>query len=354
MGVVALRLDEARAAAVRAHGLDPNADVTKMIAESLRRAASVRCPSAPSALVAAVEGALAMIYDVDSGLVSDVLDQIIAVGDLVEAVDEQAGLRRRVLYLGSPRYVLRQSGDVLLLGVRPDAEQLVVDELLEKMASSGHVRRIDRASEEDVLLLQAHGLEEISEARWMKVSEPCDATELIERYDAALDRQSPSGEISGLQILDSARSASYYRGRWRKEQPGDSGRFVARRSQGYGSDLWCYVELNDGLHIRLLDLPTTTRNRGCDEAWHLQAAIDAARGNPQELILRRTGEGRVKLGLPAPPPRWLQRRWDLLGNPTTVRSALFSYEFSPSDTRDEVDFVKRHLWMTTRIEREEA
>ena len=198
--------------------------------------------------------------------------------------------------------------------------------------------------------LDAYGLREIPEAKWTGRPEPTEARDFIDFYVRKLRRQPLSGTVEGLRVLDPASTPTFYRGRWRSASASDNGVFVARRSQRYGSDLWCLVELTDGEHRRLLDLPLPGAPRGCDQAWQLQAAIDAANGNPQQLLIRRTGRGRVQLGLPSPPPKWLQRRWDLLGEPVRVPSALLGYEFAVQDARDEAEFVRAHLWMTRRID----
>lgn len=345
--------EQGRLEAARAHGLDDDADDTELVAECLRRTASVRCPITPSGLVAAVTSVLAPLFDLEAEQVAGVLDRVVASGDLVEYLDEQPGYQRRQIYLGSPRYLVRQSGDVLLAGIRPDGERLVGEELWAKVSSSSYLRRIEAADADDIALLRAYGLQQINESRWMNAPEHCDAIDLVEAYRSWLGHEPSSGEIADLRILDPEQPSRYYRGRWRVVDSSDTGTFVARRSQGYGADLWCYVEIRNGEHLRLLDLPTNRRDRGCDEAWRLQAAIDAALGHPQELTIERTGAGRVKLGLPAPPPRWLQRRWDLIGEPTTARHTLFAYEFRATDTRDEVGFATSHLWMTQRIAAEE-
>ncbi len=335
-------------------GLRPDADRASFLAESVRRTASVRCPSTPQAIIEAVHQVLDPLMPLTKEEVSEAFDAVVAVGDLVEVIDPSGGQRRRLIYLGPPRYVQRSSGDLLLLGVRPDAAPLVGEGLIERVQVDRHLRRLVSPTAEELELVSVYGLDPIREDKWMRHAPPQEATQFIEIYTGLLARQGPSGEIPGLRILDATSSPAYYRGRWRPSGSSDSGVYVARRSQGYGADLWCVVELRDGHHVRLLDLPSLGRDRGCDEAWHLQAAIDAQQGAPQEVIVRRTGTGRIQLGLPAPPPRWLQRRWDLLGNPAEVRSALFGYEFSPSDTRAELEFVKDHLWMSRRVLDEEA
>lgn len=329
--------------------LPPDPGSSSLLAESIRRTASVRCPSTPQAIIAAVHQVLDPLVPLTKEEVSEAFDAVVAAGDLVEAIDESGGQRRRLIYLGAPRYVQRSSGDLLLIGVRPDGVPLVGEALIERVQVDRHLRRLIDPTPEELELVTLYGLDQLSEDKWMRHKPPLPAAALINEYNELLARQGPSGEIPGLRILDPSRRPAYYRGRWRPPDPSDSGVYVARRSQGYGADLWCVVELRDGSHIRLLDLPALGRDRGCDEAWHLQAALDAQQGSPQEVIVRRTGTGRIQLGLPAPPPRWLQRRWDLLGHPATVKSALFGYEFSPGDTRAELEFVKDHLWMSSRV-----
>lgn len=335
-------------------GLPPDAALACLLAESLRRTASVRCPSTPQAIVEAVRQVLDALVPLTKEEVGEAFDAVVAAGDLVEVIDSSGGQRRRLIYLGPPRYVQRSTGDLLLFGVRPDGAPLVGEGLIERVHIDRHLRRLVNPTAEELELVSAYGLDRLSEDKWMRHAPPQEAADLIEVYTGLLARQGPSGEIPGLRILDPTRNAAYYRGRWRTPDSSDSGVYVARRSQGYGADLWCVVELRDGSHVRLLDLPSLGRDRGCDEAWRLQAAFDAQQGSPQEVIVRRTGTGRIQLGLPAPPPRWLQRRWDLLGNPAAVKSALFGYEFSPRDTRAELDFVKDHLWMSHRVVNEEA
>lgn len=335
-------------------GLSPDPDRVSLLAESIRRTASVRCPSTPQAIIEAVHQVLEPLVPLTREEVGEAFDAVVATGDLVEAMDESDGQRRRLIYLGAPRYVQRSSGDLLLLGVRPDGVPLVGEGLIERVQVDRHLRRLVDPSAEELELVILYGLERLSEEKWMRHQPPQTAAEVVDAYAELLSRQGPSGEIPGLRILDPSRTPTYYQGRWRTPGPSDSGVYVARRSQGYGADLWCVVELRDGDHVRLLDLPALRRDRGCDEAWRLQAAFDAQHGSPQQVIIRPTGTGRLQLGLPAPPPRWLQRRWDLLGDPVAVKSALFGYEFSAGDTRAELGFVEDHLWMTSRVVNQEV
>ncbi|WP_420446003.1 hypothetical protein [Candidatus Poriferisodalis sp.] len=232
---------------------------------------------------------------------------------------------------------------------------IVGEALQDQIAEVGYLRRIVEPDDEVFASLDAYGLDEVSDSDWTGQPETVPAAEFVDSYLGELQQRPLSAATDDFRILDPESPPRYYRGRWRPAVASDSGVFVARRRQRYGSDLWCLVEVHDDEQYRLLDLPLDPIGvlRGCDEAWRLQAAIDFVNGNAQELRVRGTGRGGVQLGLPAPPPKWLQRRWDLLGQPVRVPWALFGYEFSTADARDEVPFACGHLWMQSRIEQEE-
>ena len=310
------------------------------------------CPSTPSELVCAVWDVLEPLVPLESEQLVETLDSLVAAGDLVETTEERSGKRHRVIYLGHPRFVRRPSGGLVLFGTRPDNAPIVGDTLQDRIVEVGHLRRIVEPDDEVFASLDAYGLYEVTESHWTGHPELVPAAEFVDSYFGELQQRQLSATTDGLRILDPELPSQYYRGRWRLAVASDRGVFVARRSRRYGSDLWCLVELHDDEQCRLLDLPLdpTGALRGCDEAWRLQAAIDFVNGNAQELQVRGTGRGGVQLGLPAPPPKWLQRRWDLLGQPVRVPWALFGYEFSTADTRDEVPFACGHLWMQSRIE----
>ena len=67
---------------------------------------------------------------------------------------------------------------------------------------------------------------------------------------------------------------------------------MGRRPQEYGSPIWCFVEIENGVPQKLLDFPLPkSRWRGCDTAWHLQMAMDHVRGEPQRYRLCSDSEG---------------------------------------------------------------
>ena len=151
----------------------------------------------------------------------------------------------------------------------------------------GHVRRLHPSSGEDLRHdLRQLGLIELSYETWLGSPVPEPAANHVASNDRVLDAAQPSRHIPGLLLLDPERPVRYYRGRW-VEPRSHTGRYVARRRQAYGADLWCYVLLRDGQPERMVDLlHAGSRWRGCDEAWRLQLAIDANRGEPQRFRLR--------------------------------------------------------------------
>lgn len=356
MGLRAIRSPAVLDATSAALGFASAPELDWLIAASFRRAASLMCPSAPAELVRAVRDVLEPLVPLELESLASALDSLVAAGDLVETTEERSGKRHRVIYLGHPRFVRRPSGGLVLFGTRPDNVPIVGDTLEDRVVEVGYLRRLDEPDDEVFASLDAYGLHEISESDWRAQPEPAPASEVIDSYLGDLQQRPLSTAPEALRLLDPEAAPHYYRGRWRPAAASDQGTFVARRRQRYGSDLWCLVDLQHDGRCRLLDLPrdSTGLLRGCDEAWRLQAAIDFTRGRPLELRVRGTGQGGVRLGLPIPPPKWLQRRWDLLGLPVRVPWALFGYEFSAADARDEARFACEHLWMQLRTERKDV
>ena len=323
------------------------------LAAALRRAASFVSPTGPGTLVRLVERAAVEVVDEPEELrerLSAILDALIGYGDLVELPSRDDALpAHKHLYLGPPAFVRRRSGSFLLLGVRPDAVPLVSEELVPLVEYEGHVRAVrDRPGHDVESLLLDSGLREVAQEAWLRSPRIEDPETVIRGYDSRLSSAGPSGEIEGLTILDPASKVTYYRGRWRAPSVRDEGRFVGRRPQAFGADLWCYVELTAGSSSRLVDLPVDFNlNRGCDEAWRLQAALDAVRGQPQRLRVRPAA-GAAQPGvidLFSPIPRWLQRRWDSLATPTRSAGALCSYSFAPDEVAEEAAFAAGMLWL---------
>lgn len=337
-------------------GLDPGAlDLTSVeaVAGALRRAASFICPcTAPTLVRAVVRPLRGLVQDLDAFkvLVEETLDAMSAHGDILEQRDVEGYRTAALLYAAPAGFVPRESGAAILLGVTSDQLSALPDDLEARVEYVNHLRRLSPSPDKDLRsdLLQL-GLIETSYSAWLRAPQLETAAQHVTRLDRLLDDAQPSRDVPGLSLLDAARGVRYYRGRW-VEPRAQSGNFVARRSQAYGADLWCYVKMRDGNPERLIDLPVAGgRWRGCDEAWHLQLAIDAHRGEPQRFRLR-PGPGETRLiELFSPVPMWAKRRWDAVGEPVLASGCLFAYRFAQDEVAEEVQFVRNALWLDAMI-----
>lgn len=355
MGVIQLDHAAATAVAIEALGLDPQAvdfDAPEALAATLRRTASFMCPTTTGRLIRAVVDSLAGLRVIDADLretLDELVASLIAYGDLLEleAYAEASGTGSR-LYLGPPAFVARESGTVLLVGIRPEGEPLVSEELGAFVSNERHIRALPAGAVDDPAgVLASYGLTQTTLEHWHRAPAMCQPEVLVRGYQNRLDQQRSSGSVDGLTVLDGEQDVSYYRGRWRSPKHRDSGFYVARRARAFGAPLWCVVDLAEGEPVRLLDLPILQGlNRGCDEAWRLQAAIDADRGAPQ-IIRTDTPSGAdvSVVDFTAPLPSWLQRRWDLVATPLVRRrGALLSYRIPTVELDEELAFVKERMW----------
>ena len=358
MVVIRRTQEEVVRLSVEALGLDGEiADfgTPAVVAAAIRRAASFNCPTSPRHLVAAVEEAMRGLgslgqSDDHGASVSVVLESLVAYGDLLEApFEDDSGISRRVLFLGPPSYVTVSSATVLLVGIRGEGLALLDESLTERVEHQVHVRRMQLQSGEDaVTLFKPIGLLELSLDQWLEHPRFCRPRDLFDVYNERLDAAGPSGTIEGCRILDPRRSPTYYRGRWRSPTRRDNGRFVARRPVEFGADLWCFAELSGGSVVRLIDLPLNhVLNRGCDEAWRLQAAVDYLSGNPQKAQVgsayRPTD---VTLHLQSPIPSWAQRYLKVLGRPLPrQRGSLISFDLAKTALQDALRFLHESMWI---------
>ncbi|MBI5647636.1 MAG: hypothetical protein HY962_11960 [Ignavibacteriae bacterium] len=349
-----LTAEEVHAQKIRELGLDPETlDLTtpEGLAGALRRAASYLCPCSAATLLRAVVRPLrGLVPDLQNAkeLVVETLEAMISHGDILEQPELQDGMptARLLLYAAPASFVVRQSGLVVLLGIAADQLSPLPSELERRIEYLGHVRRLIPSSPTEDLRgeLRQLGLLELAADAWLKGPKPCTASQAVATSDQALDVVPPSRDIPGLLLLDPTKPVRYYRGRWVKPKA-QSGRFVGRRQQAYGADLWCYVHLTNGQPERMIDLPQRgSRWRGCDEAWHLQMAIDAQRGVPQRFRVTHNGEA-VVLEFFSPVPAWARRRWDAIGEPVPSRGSLFAYRIPRAEIDEERRFMRHALWL---------
>lgn len=348
-----LSAGEAQAGAVRGLGLDPEAldlSAVEVMASALRRAAGFLCPCAASTLVRAVARC-------GDGIVGDnisfkesietTLEAIVGLGDLIEMSESSAqGGSSVLLYCAHPSFVRHGGTGVVLLGVAPEHQSSLPEELELRVEYVNHVRRLSFEPGEDLpATLETLGLQELSFDTWLRMPPRTEPGALLQRLNRLLDVAGPSGDMPGLTVIDPSVPVGYYRGRW-KEPRHLSGRFVGRRPQAYGADLWCYVELQMGNPLRFIDFPARgSRVRGCDEAWHAQMAIDAHRGSPQRFRVLPGPSSSTVVELFGPIPMWAQRALDSAGSPTPRAGCLFAYRLM-GDIAPELDLLRNALWLT--------
>jgi hypothetical protein len=353
---------DVHAVSVRALGLDAEAldlESPEALAALVRRAASFTSPCSPKALRGHVLTALTELTDPGANAreelrtsIDETVEALTSYGDLLElpADDPNESASARVLYLAPPTYVCVD--DVLfLLGGLQDGGDAVPSDLRAVVEYRSHTRRVRPNDLADASKrLRAIGWVELRRDLWLPAPIQGEPKQLIERANSTLAAKPTAGEVPGLSVLDPQAPTTYYRGRW-KEPTRKSGRFVARREQRYGADLWSYVELANGAVTHLTDLPLSAQTgvRPCDAAWHLQMAIDAQAGRPQFYRRRpRPVTGAVLVDFFSPVPLWARRRWDVLGEEVPRNGSLFAYRF-PADVYADVErTLHSDLWLADR------
>jgi len=355
MGLKRLTANEVRARKVEQLGLNPAAvDLTSIeaISGALRRAASFLCPCAASTLVRGVVRPLQGLVDdltAIKEIVESTLEVMIAHGDIIEQLEVDGSSRfgkMRLLYAAPPSFVSRLSGAAIILGIASDQLSALPEDLERRIEYIAHVRRLTPIAGEDLRIdLIQFGLIELSYNSWLRQPPEEVPAQHIAHFNQVLDSTPPSVDIPGLSLLDPIRPVRYYSGRWVKPTS-HSGRFVARRTQVYGADLWCYVEINEGIPVKFVDLPLKNSFwRGCDEGWRLQASIDYERGTPQLFRVRPDPNAACVIDFFSPVPMWARRRWDAVGEPIKSSGCLFSYKFEKDEALEEIDFIEKKLWL---------
>jgi hypothetical protein len=353
VGVERLDAEQVRLEALRTLGLEGAAPTApEVLATSLRRAASFLCPTTPRSLIRAVINVLSGLPGIngDSELECEmVLDALVASGDVFELPLDRDGRSYRRLFLGPPAYV-RQPSALLVLGVRPDGAALVGEELGERIAYDRHLRVIESADvDADATALGEEGLFELRIEQWLKLPRQVAAPEVVEGYELRLEAERDSGDIEGVRLIDPDANVAYYRGRWRPPNKADEGRFVARRPQAFGAELWCFAAIANGKVVRLIDLPVVdTLAPAADEALRLQAALDSCSGHPQRIRFTPAAEqGSAVVDLFSPVPSWAQRSLERMGTPVErSRGALFSFFMATTEAEEQISLLENLLWLS--------
>lgn len=323
-----------------------------LLAGLLRRSAGIHCPCSRSTLRASLLESLQRLPMHSESLADRIdaaIEALIIGGDLLElndVVTDDAAVKGTWVFTAPPSFVVRPSGGVFLFGIVPDQDAFLPLSLASRIAYEGFTRMIASQPDEDLAAeLREQGLQQLSESAWLKSPKAEAAADMLGRFERRLAAQPPAGTVSDLEILDPARPVTYYRGRWAVPK-NQSGTFVARRPQEFGAPIWCFVALEDGVPVRLLDLPLErTRWRGCDAAWHLQMAIDHCRHTPQRYRRRNEGDG-IRFDFFSPLPQWSQRRLMIFGRAMPRENSLISYRLPPAEAQTEERFLQERLWLS--------
>ena len=323
-----------------------------MLATLARRSAGIHCPCSRAtlrnSLLECLHG-LPTKFDSLSAAVDDTVEALLVGGDLLELADvviDDSDVKQTWVFAAPPSFVVRPSGSVFLIGIVADRDTFLPPALAGRVLHRGYTRVLERQPNENLPdELRELGLQQLSDRAWLKAPQIEDPFEMLSRHQRLLDDQNPITNIPDLQIIDSTRRVTYYRGRW-VEPTDQNGMFVARRPQEFGSPIWCLVELKNGKPTRLLDLPPPkTRWRGCDAAWHIQAAIDHSRSAPQRYRRRVEDEG-IRFDFFSPLPLWSERRLMILGRRVAPDTCLLSYIIPRNEADNEQTYLRQSLWLS--------
>jgi hypothetical protein len=321
----------------------------EVLAALVRKTASFECPCPAAVLAKSVSRLLEPICPDETlkGTVRRTINSVTSYGDLVEVHEATDSASTFRLYLAAPSFLQVSASLFLLFGVTPDGEDMTPPDLRQKVEPVMYSRRLavhDPKECRDTLLLA--GFESLKLDSWLQCPPPRAPLELIALYDDALSISGPPGVPEDVSLIDPSQSVNYYTGRWTKLKK-QTGRFLGRRSQAYGAQLWCYLEVNEGTVTRLLDFPRfETHWRAFDEAWHLLQAMDAVQGRPQGFRVRKASQrGMVVIDLFSPVPTWAIRRWDAVGLRTLPDSSLISYIFPEKQIDSECGFAAERMWL---------
>jgi hypothetical protein len=327
---------------------DPGA-IGPLLKPALRRAAHILAPAARSDLVRFVAEPLVAFGD-QRDAVESALDEMIVYGDILamrrQSLDDW-GAPAEVLRPAPPTFVRRGNGEFIILGVAGDHPTALSQELDALLVDDGMVRRLAVQGEDLSTHLRLLGFAHLSEQAWLRTPPMESAAAHLARWQAKLDAAPTLDHaVDGLELLDGARDPLYYRGRW--TAPGTrSGMFVSRRPQLYGAPLWSLVSLDQGRARRLIDLyADDDRQRPCDLAWRIQAALDAERATPQRARIRR-GAATASIDLFSPLPAFAERRLALVATKAAGAQCLYSFSLPDARLAEEVGALRTLLWMAT-------
>jgi hypothetical protein len=330
-------------------GIASTDSVRDLLKPALRRASYLLAPCSPAELVRFVAEPLMLTGDVREEAEAQ-LQELIAYGDILEMhriEGDPWDTPNLVLRPAPPAFVMRSETQAFILGVAGDYPSPLPAELAGCLDESGPVRLLHRAEDEDLAgHLREFGLTELSEQTWLRIPPTVSAATHVEEWRGRVNATPANASaVADLEIIDSARPPSFYSGRWRAPRHSDVGLHVARRPQVFGGKLWCVVELQDGQPVHLVDLhPTNGFLRACDQAWRLQAALDATRHAPQQIAVSADGV-MTHLSFSGPLPSFAERKLALVATKSRAPQSLFRFSSSTTSLEAEIAFLQSALWM---------
>lgn len=329
-------------------GVESTIDLN-LLAALVRRAATFLCPCARAELSGAMCESLAGLVQPDqlTADVSEAVERLLLVGDLLElsgGAAASADASESWVFAAPPSFVPLDSV-TLILGIEGEDGTLLPQALRDRVIHVNGLRTIPTEADEDLSeLLEGVGLVGISAESWVRPPPSRTAAEVLAMAEAELRNRPPSGSVPGLTVLDAGKPVGNYRSRW-SNGAGLSGRFVCRRPQMYGADLWGFCELDKGNVARFVDFPLRgSRFRGCDAAWRLQCAIDSTRGEPQTYRLVVLTDEATRFDFNSPLPSWVERRFVALGSRCKGQGLVVFVV--PNHAASELQgFVERAIWL---------
>lgn len=330
-------------------GITSAGSVRDLLKPALRRASYLLAPSSAADLIRFVIEPLMPLGEVYEEAEADLQD-LIAYGDIFEMrriEGDPWDTPSVVLRPAPPAFVMRSKTQAFILGIGGDYASPLPADLSANLDDTGPVRLLDCPDDQDLAEhLREFGLTELNEQAWLRIPPAGSAAAHVEEWRIEVDAAPANASaVADLEIIDSARSPSFYSGRWRVPRSADAGLYVARRPQAFGGKLWCVVELHHGRPVRLLDLyPTNGFLRPCDQAWRLQAALDAIRGTPQHIAVSEDG-ATTHLAFGGPLPSFAERKLALVATKSRAPKTLFRFSSSTALLQEEIAFLQSALWM---------
>ena len=311
----------------------------------LRRVGALRTPCRASKILGELRSLLEPILDPlpNPERLENLLDSLVSYGDFAAVTSSVSGTTE-LLYRVQPSYLVRSLGDALLIGVDQPGQQGLPPTIQQQVRLRGHARVLPLGVSV-VEALKSGGFLELSVSQWFDMPHIGTSSEVLSQALGDLRLSPRETDVPGLTLIDPDQPVRYYAGRKRAAKESDVGFFVARRPREYGADAWCFVEIDHGQVVHLMDLAGRGKTRGCDQAWLLQAAIDRERGFPQLLRISRGASRDVFLSVFSPIPGWLQRRWETMSVPTRLKGALVSFAFENAEVGDEIEFARSSFFL---------